>query len=210
MPRPHNSDSAQTRHRILSSAVQRFAKQGAAGASMRDIARGAHVSLALVHHYFGTKDQLYVACVDSMYDRLGKLRSDLEQALKQGGAWNDLVDRAVRVGYRFARSEQVAVRLLMRAIAETGQLEAERMKTVQEPFLDTTSALLGAALDREPRSLRLPLQSVVALVARYAMSSPRELGVVAGTGKDVDAALEIVEDHLVDVARALLSTGKRP
>src|SRR5262245_51533893 len=114
MPRPQNSDAAATRNRILASAVQRFSKRGSAGASIRDTARGEAVSLAMVHHYFGTKTQLWVACVDSMYERLGELRAELETALQQGGDWDALVERAVRVGFRFARSEQVAVRLLMR------------------------------------------------------------------------------------------------
>src|SRR5262245_34524373 len=124
MPRPHKADSDATRNRILKSAVQRFSKRGVAGVSIREIARGADVSLAMVHHYFGTKVQLYVACIDSMYDRLGRLRSELEGALREGGDWNVLAERAVRVGFRFARSEQVAVRLLLRAIAESGELEA--------------------------------------------------------------------------------------
>jgi AcrR family transcriptional regulator len=54
--RPGNQD---TREAILEAARQAFAEKGFDGASIRYIATGAGVDPALVHHYFGTKDQLF-------------------------------------------------------------------------------------------------------------------------------------------------------
>ena len=44
---------------IMIAAEQVFARRGFDGASMRDIARSAEVSQALLHYHFGTKKQLY-------------------------------------------------------------------------------------------------------------------------------------------------------
>ncbi|WP_181767778.1 TetR family transcriptional regulator [Streptomyces albidus (ex Kaewkla and Franco 2022)] len=52
-----------TRDRILSSARTEFAERGYDKASVRAIARGADVDPALVHHYFGTKEQVFTAAV---------------------------------------------------------------------------------------------------------------------------------------------------
>lgn len=49
---------------ILASARQEFADKGYAGASVRGIARSAEVDPALVHHYFGTKEQVFVAAME--------------------------------------------------------------------------------------------------------------------------------------------------
>jgi AcrR family transcriptional regulator len=59
--RPGNQD---TREAILAAAKQAFAERGYDKASIRQIATGAGVDPALVHHYFGTKDQLFVATME--------------------------------------------------------------------------------------------------------------------------------------------------
>jgi len=49
---------------ILDAARGQFAAKGYAGASVRAIAREAGVDPALVHHYFGTKEQVFVAAME--------------------------------------------------------------------------------------------------------------------------------------------------
>ena len=39
----------------------RFAEHGFAGTSMRDISRASGISQPLIHHHFGTKEDLYIA-----------------------------------------------------------------------------------------------------------------------------------------------------
>ncbi|OBI72246.1 TetR/AcrR family transcriptional regulator [Mycobacterium sp. E740] len=52
-----------TRERILSSARELFARNGIDKTSIRAIATAADVDPALVHHYFGTKTQLFAAAI---------------------------------------------------------------------------------------------------------------------------------------------------
>jgi AcrR family transcriptional regulator len=52
-----------TSERILSSARAEFAGRGYDKTSVRAIARGAGVDPALVHHYFGTKEQVFTAAI---------------------------------------------------------------------------------------------------------------------------------------------------
>ncbi|MCT2590067.1 TetR family transcriptional regulator [Streptomyces sp. N2-109] len=53
--------------RILSSARTEFAARGYDKASIRAIARGAEVDPALVHHYFGTKEQVFEKAVETAF-----------------------------------------------------------------------------------------------------------------------------------------------
>lgn len=55
--------SADTRGEILDAARTEFAERGYDGASVRGIARAASVDPALVHHYFGSKEQVFVAAM---------------------------------------------------------------------------------------------------------------------------------------------------
>ncbi|MEV4809967.1 TetR family transcriptional regulator [Micromonospora avicenniae] len=63
--RPGNPD---TREAILSAARSAFAERGFAAASIRTIAAAAGVDPALVHHYFGSKDQLFLAAMQAPVD----------------------------------------------------------------------------------------------------------------------------------------------
>ncbi|MFI5838378.1 TetR family transcriptional regulator [Catenuloplanes sp. NPDC051500] len=63
--RPGNPD---TREAILGAARSVFADRGFDKASIRAIASVADVDPALVHHYFGTKDQLFLAAMEAPID----------------------------------------------------------------------------------------------------------------------------------------------
>jgi len=65
--RPSRSQTGQgpaTRERILQAAREQFSEHGYEKASVRGIAKAAGVDSALVHHYFGTKDQVFQAAVE--------------------------------------------------------------------------------------------------------------------------------------------------
>ncbi len=73
--------SSDTRERILSSARELFAHNGIDRTSIRAVAAKAGVDAALVHHYFGTKQQLFAAAIHS--DRPdGHHRSDSRGACR--------------------------------------------------------------------------------------------------------------------------------
>ena len=55
--------SSDTRDRILVNARELFARNGIGNTSIRSIAAAAGVDSALVHHYFGTKQQLFAAAI---------------------------------------------------------------------------------------------------------------------------------------------------
>ena len=63
--RPGNPD---TREAVLAAARAAFAERGFDGATIRGIAADAGVDPALVHHYFGSKDKLFLAAVEAPAD----------------------------------------------------------------------------------------------------------------------------------------------
>ncbi|MEU2662499.1 TetR family transcriptional regulator [Micromonospora sp. NPDC007220] len=63
--RPGNPD---TRQAILDAARAAFAERGFDGASIRAVAAAAQVDPALVHHYFGSKDRLFLAAMHAPVD----------------------------------------------------------------------------------------------------------------------------------------------
>jgi AcrR family transcriptional regulator len=76
-PSPGGSPSRRTgrrpgdsgaREAILSAARHSFGTAGFSGTTIRGVARAAGVDAALVHHYFGTKDELFAAALELPFD----------------------------------------------------------------------------------------------------------------------------------------------
>lgn len=63
-----SADGTGTREAILGAARAEFGERGYDGATMRGIAAVAGVDAALLHHYHGTKEQLFVAAMDLPVD----------------------------------------------------------------------------------------------------------------------------------------------
>lgn len=60
--------SPDTRRAILDAARDAFAEKGYDSSSTRAIATRAGVDPALIYHYFGTKEKLFLACIDAPID----------------------------------------------------------------------------------------------------------------------------------------------
>src|SRR5262249_43550482 len=79
-----------TREAILAAAREVFAERGYDRASIRAIATSAGVDPALVHHYFGTKDELFLATVQAPMDPSAIIIKALE------GGPDELPERLLR------------------------------------------------------------------------------------------------------------------
>jgi AcrR family transcriptional regulator len=211
MARPRNADPTQTRRRLLDAATALFSRHGEA-TSVRDIARAAGVTVGTVHHYFGNKQGLYDAAVVDATGALAadlaplaQLLRDIAEQVQSTGAVADLV----RSGFTHARQHRAALTLVMRPLVEEGELDARWAGLGLVPFLEHASGVLAEHTGRSAQALRLPLQSVVALGMRYALSTPAELARLAGlpapsSEADEHAVVQAIADHLAAVATALL------
>lgn len=210
MGRPIQADAESTRRRILDAASALFSTQGAGATSIRDIAKEAGFTLATVHHYFGTKEQLHDACIQAMYIELEQLRINLEPVFRSPKSpareEDRIIDATVRESFRFAIAHRGAIRLLMRTIIDTGHLEPTRRANVHLPFLERAGIVLAATFDRDPNEMRLAVQSMMHLIVRYALTAPDELALLAHAPEA--EAERAIEDHLVAIAIALLNPTK--
>lgn len=66
--RPADTDSSNTRQRIVECAQEVFAAEGFEGTTNKDIALRAGISSAALYHYFPSKSDLYVAVCSSITD----------------------------------------------------------------------------------------------------------------------------------------------
>ena len=79
-----------TRDRIIAAAIEEFGELGYDGATMRGIAARAGVDAALLHHYFGTKADLFAETVGA------PMRPDVDIPVLLAGPMDVLGERIVR------------------------------------------------------------------------------------------------------------------
>jgi AcrR family transcriptional regulator len=151
-----------TRGRILAAAREAFGERGYDGATVRDVAARAGVDPALVHHYFGPKQRLFVAAteipvdfaatvprlVDGPPDRLGErfVRFILD-------LWERPEVRPLVLGLLRSATTDPVARTMLRRLLEEGPLLA-----------------LARSLDRPDARLRATLagsQFVGLMMARF-------------------------------------------
>jgi AcrR family transcriptional regulator len=110
------------RTRILRTARTEFAERGYDKTSIRGIAKAADVDAALVHHYFGTKDEVFAAAVEVSFEPALALPAILEgpeQGLGERlaryfiGVWENPVSRAPMLAIlRSALTHEAAAKVL--------------------------------------------------------------------------------------------------
>jgi AcrR family transcriptional regulator len=131
-----------TRPEILAAARTLFASRGYHATTVRDIAAEAGVNAALVHHYFGSKDQVFVAAMN-----LPLNPADLIRRLRDGGPRAQLSERVVRLFARTWRDPATGqpLQALLRAAASTEQGATMMRQFVEDVMLPRVSAELGVS-----------------------------------------------------------------
>ena len=69
---PRSRDAASTRRLLLNAARRRFARDGYATTTVRDIAADAGVNVALINRYFTSKEGLFEHCLRRVGEDLGR------------------------------------------------------------------------------------------------------------------------------------------
>lgn len=163
------------RARILASARTQFAEHGYDRASVRAIARGADVDAALVHHYFGSKEQVFGAALETAFaparQGLASLPPVPEEELGEQitrfvlGVWEDAATREpVLALVRSAVSNETAAGLFREMVTREVLPRVSRSVPAPDRELRTELAvaqLIGTALMRhiikvEPLASRDP------------------------------------------------------
>jgi AcrR family transcriptional regulator len=152
-----------TRAEILRSARTLFAGRGFAGTSVRAVAAEAGVDPALVHHYFRTKHDLFVAALELPVDPRVALAPVLDGGLEGAG------ERLLRVFVSVWDDEDARLSLLG---VVRGVFDPAGRQLVRDGLLGVVLGPLGPALglDEPQRRLALVASQMIGLVMlRYVL-----------------------------------------
>jgi AcrR family transcriptional regulator len=155
--------SPDTRAAILAAARELFAANGYGGTSIRAVAAAAGVDGALVHHYFGAKDDLFVAALELPIDP----RVALAPAI--AGGPDGAAERML--GVFLSVWDNPENRLPLLALVR-GMFDPAGRRLLREGFLPAILQPVGVALGIEHPEVRMPLlasQVLGLIVVRYVL-----------------------------------------
>jgi AcrR family transcriptional regulator len=208
MARPVGANAEETRRKILKSASHLYASFGFEGTSVRQIARGADVSLGMIRHYFGSKEGLYRACMATAYGVYAELGQQIKIGVSSGGAPDKVVGEATRAGFRFAVDNRAACKLVLWDLMEQETWRHEHGDREMLPFIREAAKVLAEVLNQDVGQTALRIRSLIFLVARYATADHDEIAaLVTGdtTAKADDATRGAIEEHLADLGARLFA-----
>jgi AcrR family transcriptional regulator len=177
--RPGSED---TRGRILGVAREAFGERGYDATSIRGVAASAGVDAALVHHYFGSKQQLFLAASEFPVDpaemvprMLAGPREQMGERVVRTvvGLWDRAEVRPMLLGIvRSATTDPVAAGMARRMLAEGPFLALAR--ALDLPDAETRATLAGTQL------IGLAISRYVIELEPIASMSPDDLAAAIG------------------------------
>jgi AcrR family transcriptional regulator len=156
--------SPDTRAAILDAARALFAAGGLSGTSVRAVAARAGVDPALVHHYFGTKDDLFMAALALPFDP----RDVLGPVVAQGP--DGAAERLMRVFLSIWDDPELQVPMIALARSLTDPSGRELMR---DGFLKVVIGPLAVGLGIDEPERRMPLvasQVMGLILMRYLLA----------------------------------------
>ncbi|MCB1277774.1 TetR/AcrR family transcriptional regulator [Prosthecobacter sp.] len=116
-------DVKPTREAVLDSAIAAFGRKGYAGTSVSDIVQATGLSKPTLYYYFGSKEGLFCAILESAYD--GSARRMEENMHGADGCYDKLVEAATGL-FEFASAHQDLMRLVFSSMfAAPGEIPAQ-------------------------------------------------------------------------------------
>ncbi|PWK60571.1 choline-binding transcriptional repressor BetI [Roseicyclus mahoneyensis] len=155
---------------LVNATIEQIGRKGSLDVTVSQIAKAAGVSSALAHHYFGSKDELFLAAMRAILSEFGaEARRELARASTPQARLSAIV-RASFGGQNF-RPEVVAAWLNFYVLAQT-QPQAARLLAVYQRRLvsNLTHALRPLAAD-PTTAARTAAALIDGLYIRHALAS---------------------------------------
>lgn len=202
---PVSGERAPERRRqaLLDSAILEFSTYGIGGARVDRIAERANTNKAMLYHYFGSKDDLYLAALHHLYAGIRSAEDALELDLSEPQA---ALAKLVAFTFRYYVDHPAFVRMInTENLHRAAHLRAAGdMTTLNRSILDKVRAILNEGVARglfregiDPLDLYI---SISALGFTY-VSNQHTLAVLFG--RDL-AASEAIDNRLETITEMVL------
>lgn len=200
---------ASTKARILAAAEVVFAAKGFEGASTREIAAAAGVNISSLHYHWESKETLYFAVFEDIYDRMLELIGSAIPETTGARPGREVVDEAMGRLFDFFADQPSIPKLLVRRLLETTEatnaIERDILLPAWRRFAAWTSDL-GQAVDEQSAPIfMLTVHSVLLLF----MLDSQQFTSLLGDSVRSPTLRARLRPHIVGLVHLLIRAEKR-
>ncbi|GBD26948.1 HTH-type transcriptional regulator MtrR [bacterium HR30] len=199
-----------TKARILAAAEEIFAAKGFAGASTREIADKAGVNISSLHYHWESKETLYFAVFQDVYDRIvDVIRKALEkqQPSKRRGK---TIETVMGTLFDFFADHPTIPRLLVRRLVENDEGHADIENRVLVPawkvFAQWTRAYGG--MRRSELEANLFMLTMESAVLFFLLDSAHVKTLLGGSVRSPELRSQ-VRDYIIRLVPTVLGLRER-
>lgn len=142
---PRSNDPTRLREKILKQATNEFAKLGFDGARVDRIAQRCGVSKNMLYYYFQSKEGLFVAALERMYENLRDDQKDLSVRTSDPIS---AMEQLVRHTFFALKKNPNAIRLMNEENKHRGKYirKSSRMRDLYNPLVETIDHVVKRGL----------------------------------------------------------------
>jgi AcrR family transcriptional regulator len=183
--RPSGGDNPSTRDALLEATQRIMLEEGYAAVSTRRVASEAGTDKALVHYYFGTMDDLFIAVFRRNAERgAARLRDALASPQPLWSVWDAMYDHSSTA----LMTEFIALANHRKAVKAVMVENSQKFRRIQLDGLADVLASYGLDLQEWPPAALINLLSGI---SRY-LRTDEAFGIALGHNETV----ELVERHI--------------
>lgn len=206
--KPKRRNAERTRARILEVAIGEFSEHGYEGARVERVVNAAGVAPRMIYHYFGNKEQLYLAVLETVYAELraGERALDLD-----AGEPVEAIRRLVGYTFDFFQRNKTFVQITRGENMLSGRYVSASpgVRDMSQPLIDEIGRVLDLGVAEGAFRTGIdPLQLYVSIVALSVHHINNAATLSATFGRDLTKADWLAERraHVVDM---IMSTVRR-
>ena len=195
-----------TKARILSNAEEVFAAKGFAGASTREIAAKAGVNISSLHYHWESKETLYFAVFQNIYDRiLDLVRTSIPEKLVGSKAGRAVVETSMGTLFDYFADHPNVPKLLVRRLLENDEGEAAIERDILVPAWTTFGQWMQEHSGRRlsESESHLFMLTIYGVVLVYLLDSRHFTTLLGGSVYDA-AVREQVRAYIINLVPTLL------
>jgi len=197
-----------TKGRILAAAEAIFAEKGFAGASTREIAAAAEVNISGLHYHWDSKETLYFAVFQNVYDRiLEVVRSAVPDSVGSGSQ-RAVIDEAMGLLFDFFADNPNLPKLLARRLLEAGEGGVEIERDILLPAWQQFARWIAQPGGQKPKDLDVQvfMLEVHSVLLLFLVDSPQYVGILGGSAR-TPPVRKRVRKHVIELVHRLMGTG---
>ena len=159
-PRRKGAENSETRAQLIRSAIDILRDEGAAAVTARRLAEQVGLGRHIVHYYFGTIDEVFVAI---MREEGARTEAALMEAAETGDAIDLLWSAGREAGTIILELTILALR--HPSIAREYKIYTERYRNAMSGILENYARSRGLVLPTSPAAISLMLHSLTCTIA---------------------------------------------